>query len=361
MTREPASGPAPDLARPRVALERITVRYPGLTAIDDVSLSVQEGEILGLLGPSGSGKSTLLRVVAGTEQPTRGRVLLDGVEVAGSGTFVEPEDRRVGMVFQDYALFPHLTVSGNVAFGLRGRPASEIAGVVRGLLDRLGLTRYATSYPHVLSGGERQRVALARAMAPNPRVLLMDEPFSSLDGRLRDEVRDRAMAFLREAATTTIVVTHDPDEAMRIADRIGLLQGGRLVQCGRPGDLYARPASLFAARVFSDVNEIHATCRGGRVDTPFGSFAAPQLPERASAIVCIRPEHLRLSARAGGVSARVLHTTLLGEVEQIALTVDGHAAPIALRAFGRAKVSPGDVVQVAVNPDEVLVFANDIP
>jgi iron(III) transport system ATP-binding protein len=359
MTTSAAEVPQSDVARPRLALERISLWYPGVTALDDVSLAVSDGEILCLLGPSGSGKSTLLRIIAGIEHPSSGRVVIDGIEVAGPRGFVEPEDRRVGMVFQDYALFPHLTVAANVAFGLKGRPRADVDHVVGRLLDRLGLTRYADSYPHELSGGERQRVALARAMAPSPRILLMDEPFSSLDGRLRDDVRRHTMAFLREAGTTTIVVTHDPDEALRIADRVGLLRAGRLVQCGYPDELYTQPATLFAARVFSDVNVLRGTCCHGRVDTPLGSFAAPQLPEQTPACVCIRPEHLRVAARPGGIPTRVVNTARLGEVEQLSLAVEGHALPLTVRAFGRSALSPGDTVYVDVHPDNVLVFAAD--
>ena len=212
-----------------VALDRITHRFGDHVALDDVSLTVGAGEIVALVGPSGSGKSTLLRLVAGLEPPTRGVVRLAGDEVAGPHRFVAAERRRVGMVFQDYALFPHLTVAENIAFGLRGRPRAPVASAVRGLLERVPLSRYTSSYPHTLSGGERQRVALARALAPAPRVLLMDEPFSSLDGELRERVRQDTMALLRELHTTTIVVTHDAAEAAQISDRVAVLRAGRLI------------------------------------------------------------------------------------------------------------------------------------
>jgi iron(III) transport system ATP-binding protein len=212
-----------------VALDGITHRFGDHVALDDVSLSVGSGEILALVGPSGSGKSTLLRLVAGLEPPTRGIVRLAGEEVAGPHGFVVAERRRVGMVFQDYALFPHLTVAENIAFGLRGRPRTDVDDAVRRLLERVQLARHANSYPHTLSGGERQRVALARALAPAPRVLLMDEPFSSLDGELRERVRQDTVALLRELHTTTIVVTHDAAEAAQISDRVAVLRAGRLV------------------------------------------------------------------------------------------------------------------------------------
>jgi iron(III) transport system ATP-binding protein len=346
-------------ATSRLVLENVSVRYGAITALDGVSLDVAEREILCLLGPSGSGKSTLLRLVAGIERPTEGRILLEGVEVAGARRFVEPEQRRVGMVFQDYALFPHLTVADNVAFGLRGRPREEVGHVVAAMLERVSLQRYATSFPHVLSGGERQRAALARALAPGPRVLLMDEPFSSLDSRLRDEVRQQTLDLLHDTGTTTIFVTHDPDEAMRIADRIALLHDGRLVECGCPEQVYARPSTLLAARFFSDVNELCGTCRDGFVRTPLGNFAAPHLAERASARVCIRPQHLRLALPGTGVPARVVSNVFLGEVEHLSLAVHDVCTPLTLRAFGRTQLQPQDTVYLEVRPEDVLVVANN--
>lgn len=344
-------------AATRVALDRVGLRYGAIPALSAVSLDVAEGEIVGLLGPSGSGKSTLLRLVAGIERPSEGRVLIDGVEVAGPARFVEPEARRVGMVFQDYALFPHLTVAANVAFGLRGRPRAEVDRIVTGLLGRVGLARYASAHPHTLSGGERQRVALARALAPAPRVLLMDEPFSSLDGRLRDQVREETLDLLRETATTTIFVTHDPDEAMRAADRIALLHEGRLVQCGAAEELYTRPSTLFAARFFSDVNELDGTCRQGRVETPLGVFAAPALADGAPARVCIRPEHLRLASGPSGLAARVVRTAFLGEIDHLVLAVPGLDTRLTLRAFGRTGVEAEDVVYLDLPVRDGFVVA----
>ncbi|MDP1570601.1 MAG: ABC transporter ATP-binding protein [Vicinamibacterales bacterium] len=349
----------PVAAPTRVALEGVSLHYGRTAALSGVSLAVAEGEIVCLLGPSGSGKSTLLRLVAGIERPSEGRILIDGVEVAGPGRFVEPEARQVGMVFQDYALFPHLTIADNVRFGLRGRPPAEAGRIVAGLLERVGLARYAGQYPHTLSGGERQRVALARALAPAPRVLLMDEPFSSLDGRLRDQVREETLDLLRETATTTIFVTHDPDEAMRAADRIALLHEGRLVQCGEAEDLYTRPATLFAARFFSDINELPGTCRSGRVETPLGAFAAPALPEGAAASVCLRPEHVRLVAGPAGIAARVVRTAFLGEIDHVVVAVPGLDTRLTVRAFGRTGLDADDLVYLEVPARDALVVAHD--
>jgi iron(III) transport system ATP-binding protein len=340
----------------RVAVDQVSRRYGAVEALKDASLAVAEDEIVCLLGPSGSGKSTLLRLLAGIERPSSGRVLLDGREVAGPGRFVEPEQRRVGMVFQDYALFPHLTVAANVAFGLRGRGRADQETRVRALLQRVGLHAYASRYPHELSGGERQRVALARALAPGPRVLLMDEPFSSLDDRLRRRVRQETADLLREMRTTAVVVTHDPDEAMQIADRIALLHAGRLVQCDTPEALYARPATLFAARFFSALNELPGTCRRSGVETVFGRVAAPHLADGASAVVCVRPQHLRLVPAPAGVQARIVHATFLGEVEQLELAVAALEGPLTLRVFGRTRLAPGSIVHVDVHPPDVMVL-----
>lgn len=342
-----------------LALDALTLRYGRVTALQDVSLLVPRGELLCLLGPSGSGKSTLLRLIAGIEHPSSGRVLMNGVEVAGPHTFVEPERRRVGMVFQDYALFPHLTIKQNVAFGLAGLPRAEAARAVGEMLERVELAGYANSYPHMLSGGERQRVALARALAPNPHILLMDEPFSSLDGRLRDQVRQQTVDLLRETGTTTILVTHDPREAVRVADRIALLRKGRLVQCGSPEELYTRPATRFAASVFSEINELTGVCRNGRIETPLGTFAAPHLTENAPCSVCIRPQHLRITGCPTGICAQVLRSEFLGETDHLVLAVPGVQTPITVRTSGGKRLAPGDAAYLEVHPHDVLVVSHD--
>ena len=224
-------------------LENVSLHYGAVKALDDVSFDVSQGSILCLLGSSGSGKSSALRLIAGLERPRSGQITIHDSLVAADGQHVEPERRHVGMVFQDFALFPHLTVKANVAFGIRNGDRAQVEGVVEGLLGDVGLAGHADRYPHMLSGGERQRVALARALAPRPRILLMDEPFSSLDPRLRDQVREQTVDLLRRTGTTTVLVTHDPIEAMRVADRIGVLSQGRLVQFGTTTDIYQRPCS----------------------------------------------------------------------------------------------------------------------
>jgi iron(III) transport system ATP-binding protein len=341
-----------------VAVDAVSLRFGDVDALSAVSLDMDPGTITTLLGPSGSGKSTLLRVIAGFARPDRGTVRIGGVEVCAPGVWIPPEQRRVGMVFQDAALFPHLTIAANVAFGLRGTGRGARQAIVADLLGRLGLSRYATSYPHMLSGGERQRVALARALAPRPHVLLMDEPFSGLDGRLRDRVRDETVGLLRETATTTVIVTHDPDEALRVGDRVALLHRGRLVQYGPARAVYTRPESVFAARLLSEVNELAGRCRAGLVDTPLGAFPA-SLPDDTPARVCIRPQHLREVDGAAGVRATVMASEFAGDWALVTCCLDGAGGQVRLRARPHVHHNPGDTVFLQVDRADVIVVPDD--
>jgi iron(III) transport system ATP-binding protein len=329
-------------------------------ALDAASLDVGAGEIVFLLGPSGSGKSSMLRVISGLERPGSGRVLIEGEEVVGPRRFVEPEARRVGMVFQDYALFPHLTIAANVAFGVRGTPAGEPDAIAQ-LLERFDVSRYATSYPHMLSGGERQRVALARALAPRPRILLMDEPFSGLDRGLRDRVRRQTLQHLRALGTTTVIVTHDPEEALRDADRVALLRDGRVVQCGTPDDLYHRPETAFVARLLGTTNELTAVSRDGSVDTPLGAFASA-FPAGTPVRVCLRPHHLRPAAaspRVPAVVGRVISREFVGAGNRLTLVVDGCADPLLMLVAGRHAAGAGDTVSFSVDAADAVIVADD--
>ncbi|MGP9821217.1 ABC transporter ATP-binding protein [Salinarimonas sp. NSM] len=341
----------------QVAFEDVHVDYGVTRALDGVSLSVEPGELVCLLGHSGCGKTTLLRVAAGIERPTQGRVLLDGREVSGEATWVPPEARGVGLMFQDYALFPHMTILDNVLFGLKALPKVDALAAASRALSRVGLERLSGEHPHVLSGGEQQRVALARAIAPRPGVLLMDEPFSNLDRRLRDRIREETVAILRETGATTIVVTHDPEEAMRIADRIVLMRAGRIVQEGTAEAIYRRPADLFAARFFCDFNEVEGTVRRGRVETPLGAFPAPGLTEGEGAIVCVRPQAIRLRAPGFCLPGRIVARRFLGEVDLVHVAVQGLDAPLQARCRESWEPGEGEDVGIDVDPAEVLVFA----
>jgi iron(III) transport system ATP-binding protein len=281
-------------AAPRLELEAITRDFDGVRVIDGLSLRLEAGQVVCLLGPSGCGKSTSLRIAAGVDQQSAGRVLIDGAEVSGQKTHLPPERRSIGLMFQDFALFPHLSVAENVAFGLREGSKADKGKRVEDLLDRVDLHLFGSKYPHQLSGGEQQRVALARALAPRPRVMLMDEPFSGLDNRLRDGIRDETLSLLKEEGTAVLLVTHEPEEAMRMADQIALMRDGRIVQMGAPYNLYNSPVDRAAAGFFSDINVIHGVVHNMMTETPFGRFLTPGLVNETDVEIIIRPQHLKM-------------------------------------------------------------------
>ena len=278
---------------PRLDVRNLTRRYGGRTVLHGVSLSVAPGHVTCLLGPSGCGKSTTLRAIAGIEMQDAGEIWIDGSLMCDTVFRVPPEGRGIGLMFQDFALFPHLTVAGNVGFGLGGGRAEKEARVGE-LLERVHLPGYGAKYPHELSGGEQQRVALARALAPRPRVMLMDEPFSGLDNRLRDGIRDETLEILKEEGSAVLLVTHEPEEAMRMADEIALMRDGRIVQSGAPYNVYNAPADRQAAAFFSDINVIRGRVEGALTETPFGHFLAPGVPDGTEVEIVIRPQHLRI-------------------------------------------------------------------
>ncbi len=289
----------PDSQPPRIELRHITRRFGGLPVVDDVSLTVRAGQVTCLLGPSGCGKSTTLRIIAGVDRQDSGEVLIDGTVVSDGLRHLPPESRSIGLMFQDFALFPHLNVAGNIAFGLKGSKSACRARVME-LLDRVNLPGFADKYPHELSGGEQQRVALARALAPKPRIMLMDEPFSGLDNRLRDGIRDATLDLLKEEGAAVLLVTHEPDEAMRMADEIALMRRGRIVQSGAPYNVYNAPVDRAAAAFFSDINVIRGRVQGALTETPFGQFLVPGVPDGTEVEIVIRPQHLKIDFDRGG-------------------------------------------------------------
>ncbi|MGO4704266.1 ABC transporter ATP-binding protein [Microvirga sp. 2MCAF38] len=341
----------------RLTFENIVQTYGALNAVNGLSLTIEPGELVCLLGHSGCGKTTLLRIAAGVEAPTSGRVLMDEREVSGPTAFLQPEHRGIGLMFQDYALFPHLTILENVLFGLKGLAAKDAEASARRALSRVGLEHYAREYPHTLSGGEQQRVALARSIAPRPGVLLMDEPFSNLDRRMRDAIRDETVAILRETRATTIVVTHDPEEAMRIADRIVLMRSGVIIQQGSAENLYRSPENLFAARFFCDFNEVPGIVEGGQVSSPVGIFPARGIEDGRKAVVCIRPQGIRLKPAGFCLPGRMVSRRFLGEVELLQINVQGVDRPLQARIHDPVLINVGQDVGIEIDPKDVLVFA----
>jgi iron(III) transport system ATP-binding protein len=334
----------------------VSKRYGESLALDHVSLDVPAGKVLCLLGPSGCGKTTLLRIAAGVERPTTGRVLIDREEVAGPDSFVPPEKRGVGLMFQDFALFPHLTILQNVAFGLRWMNRGEAKAEALAALARVGLDHYANEYPHILSGGEQQRVALARAIAPRPGVLLMDEPFSGLDPRLRERMREETLAILHETRATCIVVTHDAEEAMRMGDNVVLLRKGRVVQSGSALDLYRAPKDILAARTFSDLNEIPGRVEAGMAKTALGDFPAQGFAAGNEVIICVRHSAVRLVPAGEGIPGRVIDHRFLGDAALVEVAVQGLDSPLFARVRECDAPPVGSEVGVAIDAGGVLVF-----
>ena len=279
------------MTQPAVQCEALSKAFGNVLAVQDLSLAVEEGSLVALVGPSGCGKTTTLRLIAGFETPDRGAVAIRGRPMSSPGRVTAPEHRRVGMVFQDYALFPHMTVRQNVEYGVpRG---DERAMRVDAVLELVGLTGIAARFPHQLSGGEQQRIALARALAPNPAVVLLDEPFSNLDAGLRARVRSEVKQILKEAGTSAVFVTHDQDEALSLADQVGVMIGGRILQIGPPEEVYAHPASLDVAAFVGDVNMLSGEAHGPRVTTELGVLSTAQSVQ-GPVKVLVRPEAVQL-------------------------------------------------------------------
>ena len=284
---------------PRLEIRNLTRLFGGACVVDDVSLSIKSGQVMCLLGPSGCGKSTTLRMIAGVDMQDSGEIWVDGTLICDGAFTVPAEQRGIGLMFQDFALFPHMNVADNVAFGLKGTRAEKLSRVEE-LLAKVGLMRLIDAYPHQLSGGEQQRVALARALAPRPKIMLMDEPFSGLDNRLRDGIRDETLALLKEEGTAVLLVTHEPEEAMRMADEIALMRDGKIVQRGAPYNIYNSPADLEAVGFFSDINVIRTICNGALAQTPFGQFLAPGVADGAEVDIVFRPQHVGIDFDRGG-------------------------------------------------------------
>ncbi len=323
--------------------------YNGVPVLRQVNLAARAGQLMALLGPSGCGKTTTLRLIAGFEWPDSGTISIKGRVVASETVRVPAEERRVGMVFQEYALFPHLDVAGNIAFGLRG---AEKQQRVADMLALVGLQDFAKRMPHELSGGQQQRIALARALAPQPDVLLLDEPFSNLDTALRAQVRSEVRAILKQSGITAIFVTHDQEEALSLADVVAVMMDGHIAQVAEPQQLYHQPASREVAAFVGEANFLPGEARGNTVSTILGELMLAK-PAQGRVEVLIRPEALRLDTNrvGGGVkpspTARILWREFYGHDQRIGLTLADGTTVVA-RADSALIFAEGDAVHVSV-------------
>jgi iron(III) transport system ATP-binding protein len=330
--------------------------YGQVRALEDISFSAPTGEITCLLGASGCGKSTLLGLAAGLLTVQQGSIVLDGDVLADERASPPPEARPVGLVFQDGALFPHMTIAANVAFGLPRERPKALQGEADRWLDQVGLAGLGARYPHELSGGQQQRAALARAMAPGPRVLLMDEPFASVDIVLRRKLRRDCRILLREAGATVVLVTHDPAEALDIADRIAVMEAGRIVQFAAPHDLHHTPATAAVGAIFSGAQVIAGVRQGNNVTTAFGLWplgaVLGALPDAAELDLLVQADRLELVADAGGCAVRDVHP--MGPVTRVLLQGSGGAE---LTAETLAPVDAGQAYRVVPQAGSVRAFA----
>jgi putative spermidine/putrescine transport system ATP-binding protein len=341
-----------------VRLEELRRGYGAVTALDGLSLTLAPGELVALLGPSGCGKTTALRLVAGLEEANGGRVVIDGEDVTRLGA----NKRDIGMVFQAYSLFPHMTAQQNVAFGLFLRHVKDSEAKRRAgeMLELVGLSPYADRYAHELSGGQQQRVALARALAIQPKVLLLDEPLSALDAKVRARLRDEIRRIQLEIGTTTLFVTHDQEEALAIADRVGVMQSGRLEQLGPPTLVYSRPATPFVAEFVGLTNRLPGVVKGGSVDVRGITLPLVQTDEKdGPALALIRPEAVFVTAEIEDGSdplvGTVIATAFLGATSRVTVDLGGLTVLAQLGTAEAASLPAGTRVRLKLRTDPVLI------
>ena len=342
-----------------VSLKAVKKLFNGkVTAVDDLTMEVKRGEFFSLLGPSGCGKTTILRLIAGLEVPDRGTIAI-GDDVVAGDVWVQPEKRRVGIVFQDYALFPHMTLFENIAFGLKGCTKQILQEKVIEMLNLVGLKNMVQRYPHELSGGQQQRVALARALAPSPRVMLLDEPFSNLDADLRIELRTETKRILKEKGTTTILVTHDQEEAFSLSDRVGVLNHGRLEQVGPPEEIYHRPAGRFVASFVGRADFLNGRISGNSLISDIGIFKFNSDLELKSGEVdlMIRPDDVDFNLDPHG-DAIIVDAQFIGADVIYKLSLSNGMIIHSIKQSTNMSVV-GSRAKIYVNPAHIIVFSKD--
>jgi iron(III) transport system ATP-binding protein len=333
-----------------IKLKNVSKFYDQVAAVDHISLDVAQGTLLVLLGRSGCGKTTTLRLIAGLERPDSGEIWLKDTPVSTATGWIPPENRRIGMVFQDYALFPHMTVAENIAFALDGMGRQQQRRQISDMLDLVGLVNIDKRYPHQLSGGQQQRVALARALAPAPDVVLLDEPFSNLDAALRQTMREEVRRILREAQATAVFVTHDQEEALRLADKLVIMQEGRILQSGSPDLVYRYPNSGEVAHFLGDMNVIPGVADGRCADTPLGSL--PLANDASGPVqVMLRPESFQLIPDADG-PGEILNMHYYGFYYLVDVR-HGPDLTLKIRTWSQDEYRSGDRVRVSVSGDAV--------
>ena len=343
-----------------LTFQNISHAYGDNAVLKNVNLEAKAGEITCLLGPSGGGKSTMLRLAAGLEPLQAGEILVDGETLATPGDEPAPEDRPVGLMFQENALFPHMTLAENIAFGLEGKTRAEKEAIASSLLKSIGLPDFESRYPHTLSGGQQQRVALARSLAPKPRVLLMDEPYASIDSTLRRSLRESARRTLKESGTTTILVTHDPSEAMEMADVIAVLDAGKIVQAATPKELYENPVDPTVAGLFGNAQTIPALCTETGYLTDYGSIGCPKADtsERKNCTLVVRPSGLTLE-KVEEASLRIADIRFVGSswlVFLLPVEAAPSLAPLRVSVPNVDNLGVGDNVRLSAASREFFVF-----
>ncbi len=351
-----------------LSMQNISHAFGQHRILNDISIEVPNGQIACLLGPSGCGKTTLLRIAAGLEPLQSGKIIIDGRSMSKSGgRSVPPEKRNIGLMFQDFALFPHLNVVDNISFGIKGSLSERKRWIVAGL-DKIGLAGYADHFPHELSGGQQQRIALLRALAPEPSVLLLDEPFSGLDATRRASVREQTLEFLKESGLSALMVTHDPEEAMFMSDNLLIMDKGQLIQSGPPIEIYSHPKNSFVATLFGQIDVLDGRVNNdGLVETSLGNFAANQIAPGTLVDVLIRPEGISpckkshiTTEKTETVSLRVVGARPIGRSSHLRLTTlsgVNSSSIIRARVPGIFLPETGSLIDVKIDPAYVFVFA----